>query len=101
MPGNVTNATIIQAATQVGTSDFQQWIDKLSQQTTAQVVNNMFDPMNMIYKNMFVDYLINRIGFTWVKKHAFENPLSVFKRERLTYGNTVQLLAVDYIKTHA
>ena len=101
MPGNVTNATIIQAATQVGTSDFQQWIDRLSQQTTAQVVNNMFDPMNKIYKNMFVDYLINRIGFTWVKKHAFENPLAVFKRERLTYGNTVQLLAVDYIKTHA
>lgn len=101
MPGNVTNATIIQAATQVGTSDFQQWIDRLSQQTTAQVVNNMFDPMNKIYKNMFVDYLINRIGFTWVKKHAFENPLAVFKRERLAYGNTVQILAVDYIKTHA
>lgn len=101
MPGNVSNATIIQAAMQVGTSDFQQWIDNLSQQTTQQVVTTMFDPMNKIYKNMFVDYLINRIGFTWVKKHAFENPLAVFKRERLAYGNTVQLLAVDYIKTHA
>lgn len=101
MPGNVTNATIIQAATQVGTSDFQQWIDRLSQQTTAQIVDSMFDPMNKVYKNMFVDYLINRIGFTWVKKHAFENPLAVFKRERLAYGNTVQILAVDYIKTHA
>lgn len=100
MPGNVTNATILQAATLSGTSDYQQFMDALSQQTTDQVVSSLFDPMNRIYKNMFTDFLVNRIGFTWVKHHAFENPLAVFKRERLAYGNTVQLLAVDYIKTH-
>lgn len=100
MAGTVSNATILQAATQVGTSDFQQFMDKLSQQTTKQVVSTLFDPMNKIYHNMFIDYLINRIGFTWVKKHSFENPLAVFKQNRLTYGNTVQILALDYIKTH-
>lgn len=100
MPGNVTNATILQAATLSGTSDYQQFMDRLSQQTTEQVVTTLFDPMNKIYRNMFTDFLVNRIGFTWVKRHAFENPLAVFKRDRLAYGNTVQLLAVDYIRTH-
>lgn len=93
------NATILAAASLVGTSDYQQFMNNLSQQTTDQVVNTLWDPMNRMYKNQFVDFLIQRIGFTWVKKHAFENPLAVFKKSRLMYGSTVQMLALDYIKT--
>lgn len=95
------NSTILQAATLYGTSDYQQFIDSISQQTTEQVVQNMFAPMNRIYRNQFLDFLITRIGSVWVNKHSFENPLREFKRANLNYGNTVQLMALDYIKTHA
>lgn len=94
------NTTILAQASLVGTSDYQQFIDSLSQQSTQQVVQTLFDPMNRIYKNQFCDFLINRIGYTWVKHHAFENRLAVFKRGNLDYGNTVQLLGLDWIRTH-
>lgn len=97
----VTNSTILQAATLYGTSDYQQFIDNISQQTSEQVVQNMFAPMNRIYRNQFLDFLITRIGSVWVKRHSFENPLREFKRANLNFGNTVQLAALDYIKTHA
>lgn len=96
----VDNSTILAQASLVGTSDYQQFIDRLSQQSTEQVVTTLFDPMNKIYKSMFTDFLINRIGYTWVKHHTFENRLAVFKRGNLDYGNTVQLVALDWIRTH-
>lgn len=96
----VDNTTILAQASLVGTSDYQQFIDRLSQQSTAQVARTLFDPMNRMYKNMFCDFLINRIGYTWVKHHAFENRLAIFKRGNLDYGNTTQLVALDWIRTH-
>lgn len=98
------NASIIQAATQYGTSDFQQWLDPLTQATTAQVAEAFNDPMNRMYRNQFVDWLIQRVGRTWLvnRDHDFTNPLQVFRnRGRLDYGATLQLLALDYIKTHS
>lgn len=93
------NSTILQAASLVGTSDYQQFMSNLSQSTTQEVVENLFAPMNRIYYNQFLDVLVNRISAVYVKNHRFENPLAVFKRANLNYGNTAQLIATDYIKT--
>lgn len=98
------NKSIIQAATQYGTTDFQQWLDPLTQQATAQVAATFNDPMNRMYRNQFVDWLIQRVGKTWLtnRDHDFSNPLAVFRnRGNLQYGSTLQLLALDYIKTHS
>lgn len=93
------NSTILASASLVGTSDYQQFMSKLSQSTTRQVVENLFDVNNRIYYNQFLDVLVNRIGMTYVKNHRFDNPLAVFKRANLNYGNSIQLIATDYIKT--
>lgn len=95
----VDNSTILASASLVGTSDYQQFMSKLSQSTTRQVVDNLFDVSNRIYYNQFLDVLVNRIGATYVKRHQFDNPLAVFKRANLNYGNSIQLIATDYIKT--
>lgn len=93
------NATILQAAKTVGVSDYQLFMDKITQQSTKQMVDALFDPMNRMYYNMFCDVLVNRIGRVWVSQHSFEDPLNVFKQANLNYGNTVEMAAVDYIKT--
>lgn len=95
----VDNSTILASASLVGTSDYQQFMNKLSQSTTRQVVDNLFDVSNRIYYNQFLDVLVNRIGATYVKRHQFDNPLAVFKRANLNYGNSIQLIATDYIRT--
>lgn len=95
------NSTILAKAWLEGTNDFQQRIPEPTQGSIDQTVKALFDPMNRQYFNQFMDQLINRIGFTYVRGKTFENPLGVFKDGKMNYGSTIQEIAPKWIKAHS
>ena len=97
----VTNSTILAKAWLAGTSDVQQRIPDPTIAGVKATMDALFQPMNAMYYNQFMDVLINRIGFTYVRQQAYKNPLSVFKGTKLSYGSTIQEIAPKWIKAHS
>lgn len=97
----VTNNTIMAKAWLAGTSDFQQRIPDPTIAGVKATMDALFQPMNAMYFNQFMDVLINRIGFTYVRQQEYRNPLSVFKGTKLSYGSTIQEIAPRWIKAHS
>ena len=97
----VDNATILDKVRIKGTDDYQQRIPSATQTGVANTMRYLFDPMNRQYLNDCVWSMVNRIGLTVMAQNApFENPLSIFKKENLYWGSTVQEIAVKWIKAH-
>jgi hypothetical protein len=97
----VDNATILDKVRTKGTDDYQQRIPSATQTGVANTMRYLFDPMNRQYLNDCVWNMVNRIGLTVMAQNTpFENPLSVFKKENLYWGSTVQEIAVKWIKAH-
>ena len=97
----VTNNTIMAKAWLAGTSDFQQRIPDPTIAGVKATMDALFQPMNAMYFNQFMDVLINRIGFTYVRQQEYKNPLAVFKGTKLSYGSTIQEIAPRWIKAHS
>lgn len=95
------NNTIMTKSWLAGTNDFQQRIPNPSQAGIAATMDALFQPMNAQYFNQFMDILVNRIGFTYVRGQAYENPLAVFKGQKLNFGSTIQEIAPKWIKAHS
>lgn len=97
----VDNHTILHNIWLNGTNDFQQRIPEPTQSNISQVIQTLFDPMNKMYYNQFMDALIMRIGDTFVHQQSFRNPLAVFKKSRMMYGNTLQEIIPKWIRAHS
>ena len=97
----VNNSTILAKAWLAGTNDFQQRIPDPTVSGIKATMDALFQPMNAMYYNQFMDILINRIGFTYVRQQAYKNPLSVFKGTKISYGSTIQEIAPRWIKAHS
>ena len=97
----VNNNTIMAKAWLAGTNDFQQRIPDPTISGIKATMDALFQPMNAQYYNQFLDILVNRIGFTYIRQQAYKNPLSVFKGTKLTYGSTIQEIAPKWIKAHS
>lgn len=97
----VNNSTILAKAWLAGTNDFQQRIPDPTVSGIKATMDALFQPMNGQYYNQFLDILVNRIGFTYVRQQAYKNPLSVFKGTKLTYGSTIQEIAPKWIRAHS
>lgn len=97
----VDNATILDKVRLKGTDDYQQRVPSATQTGVANTARYLFDPMNRQYLNDCVWNMVNRIGLTvMAQNEPFENPLSIFKKENLYWGSTVQEIAVKWIKAH-
>ena len=95
------NYTILHDVWLRGTNDFQQRVPEPTQTNIAQVAATLFEPMNQMYFNQFMDALIMRIGTTYVHQQSFRNPLREFKKRRLEYGNTIQEIIPKWIRAHS
>lgn len=95
------NATILNKIWLSGTNDFQQRIPEPTQTNIKEVVDALFEPMNRQYYNQFMDALIMRIGDVYVHSQEWRNPLAVFKKSRMTYGNTLQEIIPKWVRAHA
>lgn len=95
------NNTIMAKSWLAATNDFQQRIPNPTQSGIAATMEALFQPMNNQFYNQFMDILVNRIGFTYVRGQAYKNPLAVFKGQKLTFGSTIQEIAPKWIKAHS
>ena len=95
------NATILANVWLNGTNDFQQRIPDPTQHGIDATMDALFDPMNRQYYNQFIDSLVMRIGYTYVHQQAFSNPLGIFKKNKLMYGNSVQEMVPRWIRAHS
>ena len=95
------NTVLAQAVWMEAGNDFQQRIPAPSVSGIDATSRALFEPFNRPYLNQFMDILINRIAFTYVHNKSFENPLSVFKRTPIEYGQTVSEVALKFIKAHS
>lgn len=97
----VNNSTILAKAWLNGTNDFQQRIPDPSISGVAATSEALRDPMNRAYFNQFMDVLINRIGWTYVRSQRWNNPLAALKGAQLQYGSTIQEIVPKWIKGHS
>ena len=95
------NNTILANVYLNATNDYAQRIGDPTTQSISTTMENLFNPMNGVYFNQFMDILINRIGFTYVRGKRFDNPLAVFKSGRMDYGSTIQEIAPAWVKAHS
>lgn len=95
------NNTIMAKAWLVGTNDFQQRIPDPTQAGLSATMSALFAPMNGMYFNQFMDILVNRIAYTYVRGQSYKNPLAVFKGNKINYGSTIQEIAPKWIKAHS
>ena len=97
----VLNSTILERAWLAGSNDFQQRISQPSIQGIDATMRDLFQPMNRAYLNQFMDILINKVAFTIVQGKRWENPLAVFEKRRISYGSTIEEIALKWIKAHS
>ena len=97
----VTNSTILDKIWLSGTNDYQQRIPQTTQNDIAATQAALFAPENLNLYNQFVDALVNRIGSTYVHQQTWRNPLAVFKKDAIRYGDKAQEIAVKWIKSHS
>lgn len=95
------NQTIIASVYLNATNDYQQRIPDPTQSSLQATMDALFDPMNRQYLNQFVDILVNRIAFTFVRGKRWDNPLAIFKGAKVNYGSTIQEIAPKWIKAHS
>lgn len=95
------NSTILNSVWLKNSNDFQQRIPQPTQTSISQTVDALFDPMNRSYFNDFMNVLINRIAFTYVRGQVWKNKLAVFKGQKINYGSTIQEIAPNWVRAHA
>lgn len=95
------NSTILASAWLAGTNDYQQRIPNPTQSKISSTIDALFDPMNRAYFNQFMDILVNRIAFTYVRGKVWENKLAPFKGAKVNYGSTIQEIAPKWIRAHS
>lgn len=95
------NNTIMAKVWLAGTNDFQQRVPDPTQAGISATMSALFQPMNGQYFNQFMDILVNRIAYTYVRGQNYKNPLAVFKGNKINYGSTIQEIAPKWIKAHS
>lgn len=95
------NNTILSSVWLSATNDYQQRIPNPTQSKISSTIKALFDPMNKAYFNQFMDILVNRIAFTYVRGKEWSNILAPFKGAKVNYGSTIQEVAPKWIKAHS
>lgn len=95
-----TNSTILGKFLLSGTTDVQQRLGFDGTVGTAQL-ERLFDPMNQDIYNSFCQFMINRVGYSFVHQQRWENPLKDFIKQKVYFGNTVTETMINWIKGHA
>lgn len=96
----VLNSDILTRAWLSGTNSFQQRIPNPAISSYANVVQELFAPMNADLFNEFSGLLNGLIG-TYIESKRFFNPLRELKKPAVEFGNTERHVAVKYLQAHA
>lgn len=78
------------------TLDYQSRVPETTKANINDNVANIFSHSST--RNQFMDALVNRIGLVVTKNKLWTNPLTVFKKGLLEYGETVEEIQTGLIK---
>lgn len=92
-----TNAEILDAIRNESSSMYQQRIPSATQGDISSTVAALqtYRPM----MNEFVEALLNRIGTVVIQSRIWSNPLAQFKRGMMNYGDTIEEVYVNLLKS--
>ena len=97
---SVLNSTVLERAWLSASNDFQQRIPNPSITAYANVIENLFSPLNNDLFNEFCG-LLNGLNATYVDIKRFENPLRSLMKPAQQWGNSERHVAVKYLQAHA
>lgn len=97
---SVLNSTVLERAWLSASNDFQQRIPNPSISSYANVIENLFAPLNNDLFNEFCG-LLNGLNATYVDIKRFENPLRSLMKPAQQWGNSERHVAVKYLQAHA
>ena len=97
---SVLNSTVLERAWLSASNDFQQRIPNPSISSYANVVENLFAPLNNDLFNEFCG-LLNGLNATYVDIKRFDNPLRSLMKPAQQWGNSERHVAVKYLQAHA
>ena len=89
---NATSVDILNAIRNNASANYQNYVPAAQQNTESvrEIGSIIMDYPAL--RNEFVTALINRIGATLLESKTYQNPWSVFKRGRLEFGETIELI---------
>lgn len=87
------NVDILNAIRPFMSSTFQERVPVATQENMATVANPILNFEG--YRNEFLDALMNRIGRVWISSKSYENPLRMFKKGMLEWGESVEEIFVN------
>lgn len=96
----VLNSNILTSAWLSGSNMFQQRIPNPAQASYANVVSNLFAPMNHDMFNEF-SHLLNGLNATYVDSKRWLHGLRALKKPASEWGNTERHVAIKYLKAKA
>lgn len=85
---DTSNRDIMNAVRKLASSDYQRFVPPATKANLQTTISSLVD--STPGRNEFMDVLLNRIGTVEVRNQNWENPLGKFKRQMLTYGNTIE-----------
>ena len=97
---SVLNSDVLTRAWLSGTNSFQQRIPNPACNAYANVVQELFAPMN---NDMFNEFsgLLNGLMGTYIESKRFLNPLRELKKPAAEWGNSERHVAIKYLQAHA
>lgn len=101
-PSNVsfraTNWEIVNALSEHMPVDWNNRIPEATKENMAEIANPILNYEG--YRNAFINALMNRIALVLITSKTFYNPLNMFKRGTLAYGETVEEIFVNIARAH-
>lgn len=95
---NADNAHIFDYIRNNSSLAYQERVPEATKGNIAQVVANLQNYKPVM--NEFVDTLVNQIGKIVIRNKIWANPLAMFKRGMLNYGDTIEEVAMGLVQAH-
>ena len=95
---DLTNAEILDGIREDAGFDYQSRVPLATQAGVSEVVKKLNDYRP--FWNEFLNGFVNRIGAIYARNQMWQNPLSVFKKGLMAYGDTVEEYMTDLLEAH-
>lgn len=97
---NARSIDILNAIRNNASADYQNYVPVATESTESirEIGAVIMDYPGL--RNEFVSALINRIGATYLESKTYQNPWSVFKRGKLEFGETIEVIFTNIGKAH-
>lgn len=92
-----TTREILNAIRESASQNYKNYVPVLLDGDDIKKIGNILMD-NVTLKNEFLQTLVNRIGYVITTSKSYKNPLSIFKKGKMDYGETIEEIFVNIAK---